>query len=185
MKGVVSWLPCGTGFQIHNRSVFVNIVLPRYFENTKYKSFIRQLNLYKFHRCAVGNKQRVRGAYRHPKFQRDHPDLLAELKRDSSIFKEIGDSSSSSSYSKKDSLEDTPQHGSCIKASQFPNNARTREDSGLNGMLTWARSQLLLQPFSLLDCQASPPKDEILQEIVKTFGSTNYQQKNAIAGGVS
>eukprot|EP00934_Nitzschia_sp_Nitz4_P009361 Nitzschia sp. Nitz4//scaffold29_size155292//112400//113125//NITZ4_002677-RA/size155292-processed-gene-0.25-mRNA-1//1//CDS//3329546505//9351//frame0 len=87
IKNVVSWLPCGTGFQILVRSTFINTVLPRFFKNANYKSFNRQLNLYKFQRCTVGTKRRARGAYAHPKFQRDRPDLLVELKRDPPVFK--------------------------------------------------------------------------------------------------
>ena len=47
-EDIVSWTPCGTGFKVHNRDVFVSAVLPRYSKMSKYKSFGRQLQLWGF-----------------------------------------------------------------------------------------------------------------------------------------
>jgi hypothetical protein len=43
---VVSWLPHGRAFMVHNPDVFVNQVMPMWFQQTKFASFQRQLNLY-------------------------------------------------------------------------------------------------------------------------------------------
>jgi hypothetical protein len=45
---IVCWRPCGKAFKVIKRDEFMNQVLPRYFKQTKYKSFVRQLNLWGF-----------------------------------------------------------------------------------------------------------------------------------------
>lgn len=45
---IVAWMPSGRSFIVHKRDTFVDHILPRYFRQTKYKSFVRQLNLWGF-----------------------------------------------------------------------------------------------------------------------------------------
>jgi hypothetical protein len=47
-ESIVSWRPCGQAFKVIKRDEFMKEVLPRYFKLTKYKSFIRQLNIWGF-----------------------------------------------------------------------------------------------------------------------------------------
>ena len=47
---VVSWLPDGRSFQVKDPTQFMDLVVPRFFKATKYRSFQRQLNLWGFHR---------------------------------------------------------------------------------------------------------------------------------------
>jgi hypothetical protein len=77
-ESVVSWLPEGRAFKVHNVPVFVHDILPQYFKQTKYKSFQRQLNLWGFERLTSGP---IKGAYFHPSFLRDHPDWCKHLTR--------------------------------------------------------------------------------------------------------
>jgi hypothetical protein len=65
---VVSWQPHGKAFRVHQPEVFARTVMPRYFkQQTKYKSFQRQLHMYGFHRIATGMDT---GAYFHSMFIR-------------------------------------------------------------------------------------------------------------------
>ena len=57
---------------------FENRVIPKYFEHSKYSSFIRQANGWGFRRLTAG---RDRNAYYHPLFLRGLPHLCKEMKR--------------------------------------------------------------------------------------------------------
>ena len=61
---IVSWLPCGTAFAIHDKEEFMKSVIPNYFPRmTSYKSFRRQLSLYGIYQRRVPairkNKKKV------------------------------------------------------------------------------------------------------------------------------
>lgn len=43
---IVSWRPSGTAFQVNKRDQFMKKILPKYFKQSKFKSFVRQLNLW-------------------------------------------------------------------------------------------------------------------------------------------
>ena len=45
---IVSWLPHGQAFKIHDRNKFTNVVMPIWFMRLKYVSWVRQLNQYGF-----------------------------------------------------------------------------------------------------------------------------------------
>ena len=47
-ESIVSWRPSGEAFKVIQRDEFMKQVVPRYFKLTKYKSFIRQLNIWGF-----------------------------------------------------------------------------------------------------------------------------------------
>jgi len=75
---IVTWLPSGTAFIVRDRKKFVEMVLPRYFKQTKIGSFFRQLNMYGF-RCIVDGP--YMGAYHHELFVRDKPHLCSTIQR--------------------------------------------------------------------------------------------------------
>ena len=53
-SSIISWLPTGEGFIVHNQEKFAKHIIPFYFRQSKYKSFQRQLNLYGFDRMRAG-----------------------------------------------------------------------------------------------------------------------------------
>lgn len=75
---ILSWQPNGYQFVIHDRPKFIALILPKYFSNIKYKSFLKQLNLYKFGRLTSGAH---RGAYYHPCMVQGNPDLCDDINR--------------------------------------------------------------------------------------------------------
>ena len=74
---VVSWNSLGTGFMVHDKNRFINDIVPRYFAQTKYKSFQRQLSLYGFQRIATGKSKGLRY---HDKLRRGSRQLCREMK---------------------------------------------------------------------------------------------------------
>ncbi|KAJ3109717.1 hypothetical protein HDU96_007147 [Phlyctochytrium bullatum] len=84
---LISWNYSGTSFIVCNVLEFSREVLPKHFKHNNFSSFVRQLNMYGFHKV---NKS-PRGSrtlaenqvweFSHPKFLRDRPDLLDEIKR--------------------------------------------------------------------------------------------------------
>ncbi|KAL7542825.1 hypothetical protein ACHAXR_012177 [Thalassiosira sp. AJA248-18] len=77
-ESIVSWLPHGRAFKIHQPKVFAATIMTRFFNQSKYTSFQRQLNLYGFSRCCRG---RDAGAYHHPFFLRGKQTLSKNIVR--------------------------------------------------------------------------------------------------------
>uniref|UniRef100_A0A7S2Y922 HSF-type DNA-binding domain-containing protein n=1 Tax=Entomoneis paludosa TaxID=265537 RepID=A0A7S2Y922_9STRA len=75
---VLSWLPHGRAFMVHNSDRLVHELMPLYFNQTKYSSFQRQLHMYNFQRITTG---RDKGAYHHPQFLRGQPLLCQKMAR--------------------------------------------------------------------------------------------------------
>ncbi|KAL3782923.1 hypothetical protein HJC23_004902 [Cyclotella cryptica] len=71
-------MPHGRCFVIHQSEVLATEVLPRFFNQTKFLSFIRQLNLWGFKRLTRGVDGK---AYYHELFLRGRPYLALRLKR--------------------------------------------------------------------------------------------------------
>jgi len=75
---IVSWLPDHQSFKVYQIEVFVRDVMPKYFRQTKYKSFQRQLNMWGFERLLSGPSK---GGYLHQHFKRGQPALCRYMKR--------------------------------------------------------------------------------------------------------
>jgi hypothetical protein len=56
-EGIVSWNEDGLSFSVHDPKKFAQKMMQSYFNQTKYKSFQRQLNLYKFERVSKGKRK--------------------------------------------------------------------------------------------------------------------------------
>ena len=73
------------GFKIHKIQDFKDTIMPKYFQNqTKYKSFLRQLNFYGFARVNShdGNQTRhSRGVFTHPYLVRNHVEYCQMIER--------------------------------------------------------------------------------------------------------
>eukprot|EP00339_Tiarina_fusa_P002836 CAMPEP_0117033182 /NCGR_PEP_ID=MMETSP0472-20121206/23734_1 /TAXON_ID=693140 ORGANISM="Tiarina fusus, Strain LIS" /NCGR_SAMPLE_ID=MMETSP0472 /ASSEMBLY_ACC=CAM_ASM_000603 /LENGTH=288 /DNA_ID=CAMNT_0004742039 /DNA_START=33 /DNA_END=896 /DNA_ORIENTATION=- len=75
---IVSWECEGRAFMVHDIDGFVNRVLHQYFNQTRYKSFQRQLNIYGFKRVARG---REKGMCFHTLFLRGQSRLCIGMQR--------------------------------------------------------------------------------------------------------
>lgn len=77
---IISWSPDGESFKIHDTDGMIT-VLKSQFNQTKYKSFLRQLQNYGFHRFTRGPRK---GICSHSLFQKNDPLLCLDMKRGSS-----------------------------------------------------------------------------------------------------
>ena len=81
-RNIVSFAAGGLAFIVHNPKVFVNEIVPNYFQQKKYSSFKRQLRTYGFELISGGP---FRGCYFHELFRRDSPELSARIRVASKI----------------------------------------------------------------------------------------------------
>ena len=75
---VCGWNATGDTIIVAQLETFVAMVLPRFFKHRNFPSFVRQLNLYGFHKTVLDSK---RLEFQHPYFKRGRPDLLHLIKR--------------------------------------------------------------------------------------------------------
>lgn len=83
---IVSWILHGKAFKVHKTTEFENELIGRYFRQTKYRSFVRQLYYYRFARIDFGDDK---GAYYHPDFQRHDKEKCLTVQRRSAEDQEF------------------------------------------------------------------------------------------------
>lgn len=75
---IISWLPDGRSFKVHDKKTFTNQIMPNFFGSSKLKTFQRNLNLWGFKTVSKGPQK---GACSHSSFLQGLPDLCANMKR--------------------------------------------------------------------------------------------------------
>ncbi|KAJ2895866.1 hypothetical protein IWW38_002187, partial [Coemansia aciculifera] len=98
---LISWNFSGTSFVVCNIMEFSRELLPKHFKHNNFSSFVRQLNMYGFHKVNKsprGHRTMAENQiweFSHPKFVRDRPDMLDQIKRKTmeseSLRREAGD----------------------------------------------------------------------------------------------
>ncbi|KAF9528903.1 HSF-type DNA-binding-domain-containing protein [Crepidotus variabilis] len=83
----IAWTELGTSFVVQNVGEFSRSILGSHFKHNNFSSFVRQLNMYGFHKInRTPRAQRTSTdaqtwEFSHHKFLRGRPDLLDEIKR--------------------------------------------------------------------------------------------------------
>lgn len=83
-ESIISWQPDGKSFIVQNTQEFVRLILPTHFNQTKLKSFQRQLSFYNFKRISSGP---YAGGYKHELFIRGYAHLCKNIMRTNIIKK--------------------------------------------------------------------------------------------------
>lgn len=78
LSEAVSFFSHGRAFGVHDMDRFVSEIMPKYFKQTKWSSFARQLNLYGFIRISSGPDA---GGYYHELFLKGKPSLAHHMRR--------------------------------------------------------------------------------------------------------
>ena len=77
-KDIIHWGDDGTFFVVNNLHDFTENILPKYYKHNNYSSFIRQLNMYDFHKRKSSPNEHI---FEHKNFIRDKKELLKLIKR--------------------------------------------------------------------------------------------------------
>ena len=75
----ISWLPHGRSWKVLNKEFFMEEICPHYFSQTRYESFIRQVNGWGFKRLRREGPDRA--SYYHDSFLRGYPHLIERMRR--------------------------------------------------------------------------------------------------------
>eukprot|EP00984_Skeletonema_dohrnii_P013840 scaffold5789_cov99-Skeletonema_dohrnii-CCMP3373.AAC.3 len=108
LSDVVTWLPNGRSFQVKDPTKFMELVVPRFFKATKYRSFQRQLNLWGFIRVVKGQGN---GVWYHESFIRGNPEMISKLTRTRIKGQKMPTSEVVTGYTEKDTA---CENSSCV-----------------------------------------------------------------------
>lgn len=72
------WGPKGDTIYVRKIEEFSKQILPKYFKHSNFQSFVRQLNMYDFHKTVQDPNN---GEFQHLYFRKDRPELMALIKR--------------------------------------------------------------------------------------------------------
>ncbi|PWN42850.1 winged helix DNA-binding domain-containing protein, partial [Ceraceosorus guamensis] len=87
---LIRWSDDGESFLVPNQNRFEDEVLPRYFKHNRFPSFVRQLNMYGFHKVPHLQQGALKHdspqvaelwEFRNDHFHRDKPELLTLMSR--------------------------------------------------------------------------------------------------------
>lgn len=129
---LIRWSDDGETFLVPNHERFGNEVLPRFFKHNRFSSFVRQLNMYGFHKVPHLQQGALKTdpgqetelwEFRNENFKRDRPELLLQMQRKKGVR-----------------VEDEPSNGTIKSRSQdgSENDGQGTLDA-INGALTRAQ----------------------------------------------
>ena len=77
-KDIIHWNDNGKSFIVQNLHDFTENILPKYYKHNNYSSFVRQLNMYDFHKKRNVKNEHI---FQHKNFIKGEKDLIKTIKR--------------------------------------------------------------------------------------------------------
>jgi len=190
-SSVIRWQRDGNSFVIANIEEFVKI-LPRYFKTKNYSSFVRQLNLYNFHKIKnqeglieFGHEQFRRGAIENLQF------ITRKINQDSEAGRQKLKSQKPMSFEYNRLLGIIRNLENSLRVANTKNDALQMENQRLNGALEEVQrnqdrhTRTLLYILWVLTSSYEPIIQAQLQEVFRRFemeGDSRLFQCGGVAG---
>ncbi|KAH6661507.1 heat shock factor protein [Plectosphaerella plurivora] len=114
---LIRWSDKGDSFVVLDEDEFAKTLIPELFKHNNYASFVRQLNMYGFHKRvglsdnsmrASERKNKSPSEYSNPYFRRGHPNLLWLINKPKSGNKKKAQASKTNADGEAESEEDVP-----------------------------------------------------------------------------
>ncbi|KAL2260386.1 hypothetical protein VTK26DRAFT_5608 [Humicola hyalothermophila] len=125
---LIRWSDKGDSFIVLDEDEFAKTLIPELFKHNNYASFVRQLNMYGFHKRvglsdnsmkASERKNKSPSEYYNPYFRRGHPNLLWLInKPKSGSSKKKGKKEENEAESEEDGVVDETYNGQSVGAAQ-------------------------------------------------------------------
>ena len=152
-ESIVSWQMGGRAFKVHDTKLFVSTIMPNYFNQSHYKSFQRQLNIYGFQRMTHGKDK---GAYTHELLVQGNSDLCrymirVKIKNKGSKTSSTNSLSGGSSHGENNSRRGIGGRGIARNRS-CPQTLQRLQQALKSGSQEELRNNVPQQNSSFLDC---------------------------------